>query len=69
MISSAMYFAAGAKIKHMAFGATIAGFIGYIAVNSKQYIHDRFLAFLDHSIDPMGVGYHIQQALIAIGSG
>jgi rod shape determining protein RodA len=35
----------------------------------KQYQKDRLLVFLNADLDPTGVGYNIQQAKIAIGSG
>lgn len=35
----------------------------------KDYQKDRILVFLRPDIDPMGVGYHIAQSKIAIGSG
>ncbi len=35
----------------------------------KDYQKDRILAFLNPGLDPLGVGYHIQQSKIAIGSG
>ncbi|MBW2056571.1 MAG: rod shape-determining protein RodA [Deltaproteobacteria bacterium] len=35
----------------------------------KGYQKDRILAFFDPGLDPLGSGYHIQQAKIAIGSG
>ena len=35
----------------------------------KNYQKDRILAFLNPGLDPLGVGYHIQQSKIAIGSG
>jgi rod shape determining protein RodA len=35
----------------------------------KDYQKDRILAFFNPGLDPLGVGYHIQQSKIAIGSG
>jgi rod shape determining protein RodA len=35
----------------------------------KDYQYRRIDAFLDPSIDPLGASYHINQAMIALGSG
>lgn len=35
----------------------------------KDYQRNRLVAFLDPQIDPAGIGYHISQSKIAIGSG
>lgn len=35
----------------------------------KEYQKNRLLVFMDDTIDPMGIGYNLKQAKIAIGSG
>ncbi len=35
----------------------------------KPYMVDRLIAFVDPTADPTGAGYHLQQSIIAIGSG
>ncbi len=35
----------------------------------KAYQRDRLVAFIDPSVDPAGIGYHLNQSKIAIGSG
>lgn len=35
----------------------------------KDYQRNRLVAFLDPSVDPAGIGYHLNQSKIAIGSG
>ncbi len=40
-----------------------------IIIFQRPYIQDRFNTDLHPSSDPLGQGYHIQQSLIAIGSG
>lgn len=64
-----MAFSAGAKIKHLgALGALgFAGFIGLIL--KAPYRAARLMTFLHPELDPQGIGYHINQALLAIGSG
>jgi len=67
--SIAIYFASGARISYI-LGMILAG-IGGLAVLIKiaPYRLNRFLAFLNPAADPQGIGYQINQALIAIGSG
>lgn len=63
------YFAAGAPVKYLAlFGALGMSFLG-ILIKLTPYRYDRFVTFLHPELDPQGVGYHINQALLAIGSG
>ncbi|MDO8493560.1 MAG: FtsW/RodA/SpoVE family cell cycle protein [bacterium] len=64
-----MFFVAGGRWKHLMLlilSATI-GILILIAV--KPYALARVTTFLDPQADPLGAGYQIRQALIAIGSG
>ncbi|OGY55151.1 MAG: hypothetical protein A3C82_01240 [Candidatus Wildermuthbacteria bacterium RIFCSPHIGHO2_02_FULL_47_12] len=69
-----MYFFAGTPVWHTIL-LVLSGFGGFfllvkIAAYSKlSYILNRITVFLDPSLDPLGKGYQIQQALIGIGSG
>jgi len=68
-ISTAMFFIAGASLKHMAV-IIGSGLLGIVAlIKAAPYRMDRFLVFLNPSGDKSGTGYQINQALIAIGSG
>ncbi|MFH1253155.1 MAG: putative lipid II flippase FtsW, partial [Candidatus Uhrbacteria bacterium] len=64
-----VYFVAGAPILHiiglMAAGSGLLGLLIAVA----PYRAARFTTFLYPELDPQGVGYHINQALLAIGSG
>ena len=64
-----MYFLSGVSIQMflIAFTSLIAGAV--LLVASSSYRLARYLTFLNTSNDPTGSGYHINQALIAIGSG
>lgn len=68
-IAVSIYFVAGARLDHL-FGLLLAG-LGFLAVLIKiePYRFDRITAFFDRGADPQGIGYQINQALIAIGSG
>ena len=65
----AMLFAAGAKWQHIIglAGAGLTGIAFLIAI--APYRVARFMTFLHPELDPLGVGYHINQAFLAIGSG
>lgn len=69
LISAAVYFAAGANLKHFLGGMGIffAGF-GIITLTTPYILH-RVKVFLDPSLDPLNTGFQVKQALIAIGSG
>ncbi|MBI2643979.1 MAG: putative lipid II flippase FtsW [Candidatus Wildermuthbacteria bacterium] len=69
MIGLAMYFLASTPLWHtlsmIATGTAALFFLVQIA----PYRLSRFLVFLNPSLDPLGKGYQIKQALIGIGSG
>lgn len=69
IISVVTYFVAGANIVHLSlFG--LGGIILFaILVKIAPYRVARFTVFLNPTLDPQGIGYHINQALLAIGSG
>lgn len=65
----AVYFAAGAPLRYLAaFGAAGTVMLGLL-IKLTPYRAARFMTFLHPELDPQGVGYHINQALLAIGSG
>ncbi len=64
-----VYFVAGGSIKHI-IGLAALSVAGLFAL-MKLFPHaaTRFNAFLHPELDPQGIGYQINQALLAIGSG
>ncbi|MFC1612604.1 putative lipid II flippase FtsW [Patescibacteria group bacterium] len=68
-IGMIIYFVSGAPIKYLLgiFVGLLAGF--FVLIQLAPYRMARFTAFLDPAADPQGIGYHISQALLAIGSG
>lgn len=68
-MSVAVYFVAGGPIKHLLGLGGMAGFFFFLAVKMSPYRMDRFMTFLHPELDPQGIGYQINQALLAIGSG
>ncbi len=64
-----MLFAAGARLGHLALLGLGAVPVLIYAVVGAEYRLSRFLAYLDPFADPQGSGFHIIQALYALGSG
>ncbi len=64
-----MFFIAGANWKHFLSGiAALASFATILSL-AIPYIHRRIEIFLHPELDPLGAGFQVKQALIAIGSG
>lgn len=65
-----MLFAAGVKIKYLAFTflASISS-IPLLWIFLKDYQKNRLILFLNPNLDPLGGGYNVIQSKIAIGSG
>ena len=53
----------------LAGGAVVAAVVGIRVGLLEDYQLDRFLAFMDPTLDPRGAGYNTTQARIAIGNG
>ena len=70
-IAVVMFFVAGGNIVHVFLGGGIAAVMGLPIILNKEYVRNRFRAFLSPD-DPTiseTIGFQIKQALIAIGSG
>lgn len=64
-----MYFVAGGPLTHLiGLGGVCLGAFA-VAVQTSPYRAARFMTFLQPELDPQGIGYQINQALLAIGSG
>jgi len=71
IVASALliYFLAGTPLWHSLL-IILAGLGGLFAlIKLAPYRADRLLVFFQPETDPMGIGYQIKQALIAVGSG
>ena len=69
IIGLVVFFTAGAKISHI-LGIVLVGSIGLFAfIKLFHYGINRVLTFFHPEIDPLGIGYQINQALLTIGSG
>lgn len=69
LIAVVVYYAAGAKLWHLG-ALAAAGAVGaWAMILAAPYRFNRLLTFLDPARDPQGIGYHFNQALLAVGSG
>lgn len=64
-----IYFVSGTPIRHT-IGIMLGGLAVFaLLIRFEPYRLDRIRVFFDPYLEPMGIGYQIKQALIAIGSG
>lgn len=68
-IAFTVYFTAGASWTHIAALAGLGAAGLFVIVKSAPYRAARLMTFLHPELDPLGRGYHINQAYLAIGSG
>lgn len=69
-IAGVLFFIAGGNIFHLFLGGGLAGVFGLPFILHEEYVRNRFMVFFQDS-PTVGetIGFQIQQALIAIGSG
>jgi cell division protein FtsW len=64
-----MLFVGGVSLRYFA-GIIVLGLIAFgIIIKLEPYRIQRLITFLNPNADPSGIGYQINQALLAIGSG
>ena len=69
MISFTLLFVGGVRIYHLFLVAAGALPILAFLIKSAEYRFSRWLSYINPNSDPLNTGYHIQQSLIALGSG
>ncbi|MDZ7799109.1 MAG: putative lipid II flippase FtsW [Patescibacteria group bacterium] len=69
IIALSCYVVAGAPFLHLTLIGLGAGGLLALLIRVAPYRLQRFTVFLNPELDPQGIGYHINQALLAIGSG
>ncbi len=69
LTSLTVYFLGGASLRHLSVLAVSGGLLIFLFIQGATYRANRLMTFLHPELDPQGVGYHINQALLAIGSG
>lgn len=63
------WFVAGANLIHLVLLATAGLAAAWWLIVKVGYRAQRLTVFLQPNLDPQGIGYHINQALLAVGSG
>ena len=69
MVSLAMYFMSGAKLRYIAGTIAVGAVAVALLVAVTPYRAQRFLSYLHPEQDPQGSGFHVLQSKMAIGSG
>lgn len=69
MIALVIFFMAGARVSHLALCVSIGLGLLFFLTRTSSYRLNRFLVFFNPGIDSQGIGYQINQAMIALGSG
>ncbi len=67
--SLVMYFLSGAPISWFIVLSALGSGLLALLIKMSPYRAARFMVFLRPELDPKGIGYHINQAVLAIGSG
>jgi len=68
-ISLAVFFVSGANPFQILASIVVVGGLILLLIFSTPYRVNRFTTFLDPLANPQGIGYHINQSLLALGSG
>lgn len=68
-LSLIIYYLSGANMMNLLMLAPLGVGAFYLLIKSSPYRFNRFMAFLNPSSDPQGIGYHINQILISLGNG
>ncbi len=69
LVSTTMFFLAGARWRHLLLLLPTSALAGLLLMLREGYRYSRLQSFLDPWQDPQGIGFHIIQSLIALGSG
>jgi len=69
IVSMVMFFIAGVPISFISLLTFGGAILAYLFVRLESYRMNRIMAFLNPNVDPQGIGYQINQALIAVGTG
>lgn len=64
-----VYFSSGARLRHLFSMAAGGAGLLLLLIKISPYRTARLMTFIHPELDPQGIGYHINQAFLAIGSG
>lgn len=68
-ICVSMYFLANGSLLYISGLGVVGSIIFWFLIKQAPYRAARLTIFLNPELDPQGIGYHINQAFLAIGSG
>lgn len=68
-MSVLLYMIAGAPLLWFAGLLSLGGLMFWVLIKISPYRAARFMTFLRPELDPQGIGYHINQAMLAVASG
>jgi cell division protein FtsW len=68
-LSLLIYFFAGNNILYLLLLSPFALILFYLLIHISPYRFKRLLAYLNPEIDPLGIGYHINQIFISLTNG
>jgi len=69
LLSISLYFLAGFSIWHILLLLPPAFFIFLIFIKFSSYRITRLITFLNPSVDPLGISYHLNQIIISLRNG
>ena len=68
-VTALMLYLAGMKVKYLVMAGAAAAPVLAAMLLLVKFRRDRLFAFLNPNADPLGTGYHMNQSLIAVGTG
>lgn len=68
-IATVMFFLSGAKMRYILFILLGGAGAFFTLIKTASYRTNRWISFLHPELDPQGIGYQINQALMAMGAG
>lgn len=68
-IALTMIFAAGYRLWHLFIILLAGASVFAVLINTARYRLERIMVYLHPELDPQGIGYQINQALLAVGTG
>ncbi len=69
VIAAAMIYVAGFRLWHLVVVFLVGASIFAILMNTAKYRLERIMVYLHPELDPQGIGYQINQSLLAVGTG
>ncbi|HVY67746.1 MAG TPA: FtsW/RodA/SpoVE family cell cycle protein, partial [Patescibacteria group bacterium] len=69
LVAFAMLFVGGIPLKYFFYGSGLSALLLYLIIKIEPYRVRRLATFFNPQLDPKGISYQINQALLAVGSG